>query len=100
MEVDFGPLCDLALMLYGTALVSERYAGVAAFLEAGGDTGVKRSSNGLRDIGDDERLLPVTRKILNGAGVNCLRSALKSRRKRDCSSTGRIVAVLCDRLLF
>ena len=73
MEVDFRPLCDLALMLYGSALVSERYAGVADFLERGGDAGVKRCSNGLKDIGEDERVLPVTRKILNGAGIMAIR---------------------------
>lgn len=71
MAVDFKPLCDLALMLYGSALVSERYSGISSFLEgnSGSVTGVTRCGNGMKDIGEDERVLPVTRKILNDAGV-------------------------------
>lgn len=68
MDLDFQPLCKLALMLYGSALVSERYAGISSFLEGGATAGVRHRS-GLKDIGEDERLLPVTRKIINGAGT-------------------------------
>jgi hypothetical protein len=69
VALDFKPLCDVALLLYGSALVSERYAGVSRFLEGDSIAGAVRHRNGLKDITEDERVLPVTRKILNGAGV-------------------------------
>ena len=65
-ELDFTPLCDVAQMLYGSALVSERYAGISEFLSQG-DAG--KQGTGLPDIAEDERLLPVTRSIINGAGA-------------------------------
>lgn len=80
VELDFKPLCDLALMLYGSALVSERYAGISEFL-AGTDSskGSKRCANGLVDIEEDSRLLPVTRRIVNGAGEQPWQCALHLR---------------------
>ena len=65
-ELDFEPLCDVAQMLYGSALVSERYAGIVDFLMD--NEGGKRKV-GVADIGSDERLLPITRTIINGAGM-------------------------------
>lgn len=73
MRLDFAPLCDTARMLYGSSFVAERAAGIADFLlqlkdgssrEAGGD------ARWLVDVATDERLLPVTRSIIGGAGVH------------------------------
>lgn len=65
-ELDFTPLCDVAQMLYGSALVSERYAGISEFLLQG-DAG--KQGTGVPGIAEDERLLPVTRSIINAAGA-------------------------------
>lgn len=36
VEMDFAPLAAAAAMLYGSAFVADRYAGIRGFLEAGG----------------------------------------------------------------
>lgn len=56
-------------MLYGSALVSERYSGISDFLMAHASPEL---CSGIADIGTDERLLPVTRSIINGAGAMLL----------------------------
>lgn len=65
-DLDFGPLCDVAQMLYGSALVCERYAGISEFLM---QSDSQKRHSGIPDIGADDRLLPVTRSIINGAGA-------------------------------
>ena len=35
VQVDFGPFCRVAEMLYNSAFLAERYAGIQEFLEAG-----------------------------------------------------------------
>lgn len=72
-DLDFSPLCDVAQMLYGSALVSERYAGISDFLLRN-DAGKRLA--GIADISGDDRLLPVTRSIINGAGTLHLLRAL------------------------
>lgn len=34
VEVDFGPFCEIAMLLYNSAFVAERYAGIRAFVDA------------------------------------------------------------------
>lgn len=35
VEVDFGPFCEIAMLLYNSAFVAERYAGIRAFVDKG-----------------------------------------------------------------
>jgi len=64
VDLDFAPLCNVAKMLYETSFVAERYAGIRAFLESGQTA----TGPSLKDASSDDRLLPVTRAILAGAG--------------------------------
>ncbi len=34
VEVDFAPFCEIAALLYNSAFVAERYAGIRAFVDA------------------------------------------------------------------
>jgi hypothetical protein len=94
--LDFRPLCDLALMLYGSALIAERYSGIHAFLqEEVGATTPKRTANGFVDVSGDTRLLPVTRNIINGAGATSfLANPLPTRPQLPCELFLKAVAAL------
>ena len=85
VDLDFVPMCNTALMLYGSSFISERAAGVSDFLaaaSAGGDRGAgarKRPRDWLEGVASDERLLPVTRAIMAAAGVImhvCVKAAM------------------------
>jgi hypothetical protein len=73
VDLDFGPLCETARMLYGSSFIAERAAGIAAFLSTQGKGGSKGGSKGTRDwmdsVASDSRLLPVTRAIMGAAGA-------------------------------
>lgn len=74
VSVDFAPFAEVAAALYGGAFVAERYAGIRAFLDAKGGTAAAAAAGGASVLDsqlavvNDERLLPVTRKIIAGAG--------------------------------
>ncbi len=63
----------VAAMLYGTSFVAERYSGIRTFLEAGEPykaavAGGVAGGEAQAAVVLDERLLPVTRAIISGAG--------------------------------
>jgi len=72
VPVDFSPFAQTAALLYQSSFVAERYSGIRAFLDAssggpaaeGGDALLQQKS-----LLGDERLLPVTRTIIAGAGA-------------------------------
>jgi allophanate hydrolase len=78
IKVDFKPFADIAAMLYQSSFVAERYSGLHAFLdsgaaskETGGDAKVPGPVVALAQqcaLNSDQRLLPVTRAIISGAG--------------------------------
>ncbi|GBF99242.1 allophanate hydrolase [Raphidocelis subcapitata] len=84
VDVDFAPFAAIAAMLYQSSFVAERYSGLRAFLDAGGAQGAAAAEHGggngngaaapaaalaqQRSLFDDDRLLPVTRAIISGAG--------------------------------
>ncbi|GLC42946.1 hypothetical protein PLESTB_000289000 [Pleodorina starrii] len=70
-DFDFGPLMAVAAMLYGTSFVAERFSGIRAFLEKGMPAAAATEKGSLERqsaVVSDERLLPVTRHIIAGAG--------------------------------
>lgn len=84
VEVDFSPFAQVASLLYQSSFVAERYSGICAFLDkpyAAEAAGAARlAAAGVpvdpvaasllqqRELISDERLLPVTRTIISGAG--------------------------------
>jgi allophanate hydrolase len=85
VAIDFAPFAEIAAMLYQSSFVAERYSGLRAFLDAGPGGGAAagsakraRAEDGggpggelerQRALNGDERLLPVTRAIISGAGA-------------------------------
>jgi hypothetical protein len=69
VDLDFGPLCETARMLYGSSFIAERAAGIAAFLSTQGREGSKRTRDWMDSVASDSRLLPVTRAIMGAAGT-------------------------------
>ena len=78
VDLDFVPLTNAALMLYGSSFIAERAAGIAPFLRGDGEGGAKkRAHDWAAAAADDERLLPVTRQIMAAAGaLSCATPAL------------------------
>jgi allophanate hydrolase len=103
MEVDFSPFAEAAALLYQSSFVAERYSGIRAFLDklapsGCGDRAAAAAAAAAqrqapeaalaqqRALGSDDRLLPVTRAIIAGAGAcACVAAGLSER-----------VPVLCD----
>eukprot|EP00775_Hariotina_reticulata_P014156 gene14156-14294_t len=71
VQLDFSPFAQAAALLYQSSFVAERYSGIRTFLDGssggpaaeGGDALLQQKS-----LLGDERLLPVTRTIIAGAG--------------------------------
>jgi hypothetical protein len=71
VKIDFAPFAAVAALLYQSSFVAERYSGLRAFLDAGGEGRAAAPEAALqqqRQLGSDSRLLPVTRAIIAGAG--------------------------------
>lgn len=59
VEVNFAPFCEIAALLYNSAFVAERYAGIRAFVDAKAGKGVSKEA-----IEGDERMEAVTAAII------------------------------------
>jgi allophanate hydrolase len=82
VPIDFTPFAKTAALLYQSSFVAERYSGLRKFLDAGSSSSssasAKASSSSSqgpeaalaqqRQLLTDDRLLPVTRTIICGAG--------------------------------
>lgn len=73
VNIDFSPFAETASLLYQSSFVAERYSGIRPFLDSATAAGktVMEPSEALaqqRALNDDDRLLPVTRAIISGAG--------------------------------
>lgn len=87
VEMDFSPFAEAAALLYQSSFVAERYSGIRSFLDnkdkkqqqqqqpGSGDAAQQRDQQQpeaalgqQRALAADERLLPVTRAIISGAG--------------------------------
>ncbi len=78
-EFDFEPFAATAALLYQSSFIAERYSGIRAFLDSKGSPGGKGEGVApeaalaqQRRLVGDERLLPVTRTIISGAGELCM----------------------------
>lgn len=60
VDIDFSPFEKIASLLYEGAFVAERYQGIRAFLE-----GDEHPKDSLKDISRDNRMLLITRKIID-----------------------------------
>ena len=71
VEVDFSPFAEAAALLYQSSFVAERYSGIRAFLDKPAGGSAQQPEDALqqqRVLNGDQRLLPVTRAIISGAG--------------------------------
>lgn len=98
VDLDFVPLTNAALMLYGSSFIAERAAGIAPFLRREGEGG-KRPREWAAGAAEDERLLPVTRAIMAAAGALPARELLMASvpaRVLDSSTNGgaRLLAAM------
>jgi allophanate hydrolase len=79
VDIDFSPFAEIAAMLYQSSFVAERYSGLRKFLDEGGPSAAAAAAGAdaggpagelakQRALFTDDRLLPVTRAIISGAG--------------------------------
>jgi allophanate hydrolase len=109
VEVDFSPFAEAAALLYQSSFVAERYSGIRAFLDkpAGGSS--QQPEDALRQqrtLNGDQRLLPVTRAIISGAGesggidmVMCVQTESTHPYSKSVERAGEVkVLTLCQEL--
>lgn len=60
VDIDFSPFEKIASLLYEGAFVAERYQGIRAFLED-----CEQPKGSVKDISGDDRMLLITRKIID-----------------------------------
>eukprot|EP00879_Flechtneria_rotunda_P022533 GHRR01023789.1.p1 GENE.GHRR01023789.1~~GHRR01023789.1.p1 ORF type:complete len:423 (+),score=144.74 GHRR01023789.1:210-1478(+) len=70
VDIDFKPFADTAMLLYQSSFIAERYSGIRAFADskAGTADNPAQALEQQRQLVSDERLMPVTRAIMAGAG--------------------------------
>lgn len=75
VNIDFSPFAQTAALLYQSSFVAERYSGIRPFLDKKQQKVVASAVDGpegalvqQRSLINDDRLLPVTRAIIAGAG--------------------------------
>ena len=71
VNIDFTPFAAVAALLYQSSFVAERYSGLRTFLDGGSEgraAGPEAALQQQRSLLNDDRLLPVTRTIIAGAG--------------------------------
>lgn len=100
VEVDFTPFAEAAALLYQSSFVAERYSGIRAFLDRKQQTaaGPEGSLVQQRELLSDQRLLPVTRTIIAGAGASRGWSCTKYNRVHAAPGQCVLLEALMDKV--